>query len=429
MSLYKQQLAWLFGLRRGGGERTLDGMRALWNALGRPCAGLPCIQVGGTNGKGSTAACCAAILNASSRRVGLFSSPHLIDFRERFRINGQMLPQSAVSEAIASVRDAAQTTGYPPLFFEITTATALLLFAQQEVDALVLEVGVGGRLDATTVFPATASIVVSVGMDHCEYLGYSLTEIATNKAGILRTGKPVWLGAMRSEVKRVFVEQAQRTESGPVRVYGEDFWVEGGSSGTFRYCNQVQQSIDFRSPLLGAFQKINMGLAIDCLQTWMNAPETLFANSGSSTAALEQVSLQAHHQEAKRFADAVRQGLCDVRWPGRMQRIEVEGRTWILDGAHNPDAMEQLCAEFEHESVVVLLGVMRPKALRELLTPIRRIAKRVVCYAPNNPRAYTADEVLEAVRFLDQKEQAMSVQTLTQVWEWIQRQASETPVL
>ena len=253
-------------MRRGEAGRGLRGMKALWEALERPCSGIPCLQIAGTNGKGSTAAWAASLLQAQSKRVGLFTSPHLVSFRERFRVDGVALEDALIAKHLPRVVALAREIAAPPLFFEIVTALGLLCFAEAGVDWVVLEVGLGGRLDPTTVIPVVGSIITSIGLDHCAWLGDDLASIAREKAGILREGVPAWIGALAPEAEAAIREEAKHRRAGLLSWYEQDFFLHPEPTDTLLCFTQGTRQIKgLRSPLHGAYQRNNLALALACV--------------------------------------------------------------------------------------------------------------------------------------------------------------------
>ncbi|MFO0717429.1 MAG: Mur ligase family protein [Nitrospira sp.] len=207
MMTYPATVQFLYGLQQHGIKLGLETIRALLARVGDPHRGYPVVHIGGTNGKGSTAAMTASMLQAAGHRVGLYTSPHLVDFRERIRVDGVMIPEARVSALVEVLREAA-APDLAPTFFEFTTALACRYFAECRVDVAVLEVGLGGRFDATNVVTPLASAITSIGLDHEAYLGSTIEAIAFEKAGIVKPGAPVVLGRMDAPARQVIEERA-----------------------------------------------------------------------------------------------------------------------------------------------------------------------------------------------------------------------------
>lgn len=302
------------GMRLG-----LDPMRAACERAGHPEAAFPAVHVAGTNGKGSTCAMVEAIARASGRRTGLYTSPHLCRFAERIRIDGEPIGD----ETLTSVLEEALRIGPELSFFETATLAAFLAFRAAKVDLAIVEVGIGGRLDATNVLPPPrCTAITKVAFDHQDKLGDTLDAIAREKAAIAKAGVPMVLGALAPEARAAAIEVA--------------------SAHGARIVEARELPADVAVGLLGAHQRENARVA------WTIA---------------EELGVSEAHRE---------RGLREARWPGRLERIEVrEGELagrWILDGAHNPDGAQALVAALAGESVgAVVFGALADKAWREML--------------------------------------------------------------
>lgn len=403
-------LDWLMG--RINFERTafvpylerqlkLDRMRQLLTRLGQPDAGLKIVHVAGTKGKGSTSVMIAAMLTAAGYRTGLFSSPHLERIEERFAVDGQACTAdelvTLVNRLIPVVRtmdDEAAAEGDPtggPTYFEITTAMALLQFVERQVDAAVLEVGLGGRLDSTNVCLPAISVITSISFDHMRQLGNTLASIAREKAGIIKPGVPVICGATEPEPQEVIAEIAREHGCRLVQL-GRDFQFEyrrAGSSPTaaqsaiaktdFHYCVPGQEYALCNVPLAmrGRHQAANAAVAL-------------------ATVA------ELRHQGWCVSADAMRLGLSRAMLPGRVEVISGEPLI-VLDTAHNPAsarALVEAIAELPfvaRRTLIVSISHDKdvPAVVRELVLHFDRI---IVTQYQENPRAVPADQLLEIVR-------------------------------
>ena len=290
----------------------LERIARVLERLGFKRPSVPVITVAGTNGKGSVAATCAAVLAAAGKRVGLFTSPHLRDYRERILIDGAMVDESRLVQAFERIEAARGDISLT--FFEFNTLAALLLFEQARLDAWVLEIGMGGRLDAVNVIDPTVAVVVSIGLDHQEFLGSTLDLIAREKAGIFRRDVPAVLGSTGTE-RPAALEQCAQAVGARVKRLGEEFRFERDGSG-WRF-----------EGLRWHFDRLPKP-ALEGERQWSNAATAL--------AALEELPSVADLDAA-----TVARGLANVRLPGRFQVIEpqrAEEPTWILDVAHNPAA-------------------------------------------------------------------------------------------
>lgn len=222
---YVSAVAYLYRLQKHGIKLGLETMTALMGRLGMPQARYRTLHIAGTNGKGSTAAMVASVLQAAGYRVGLYTSPHLVEFRERIRVNGEMIAESQVAQLTEQLQSLC-LPDLSPTFFEYTTAMALQHFAEARVDVAVLEVGLGGRFDATNVVTPMACAVTTIALDHQDYLGTTLSSIAFEKAGIIKPGVPVVLGRLGEEARRT-IEQVALERQASVRRLDEDFHIAG----------------------------------------------------------------------------------------------------------------------------------------------------------------------------------------------------------
>lgn len=310
--------AWLQGLRPRGISLGLDRVREALARLGDPHVGLAAVTVAGTNGKGSTASFLAGVVHAAGYRVGLYTSPHLVHVTERIRVGGHPISERDLARWAARVRDVVEGRGGPPIpltFFEALTLIALGHFAERDVDLAVLEVGLGGRLDATAVVPPRVAVLTPIGLDHQALLGERLEDIAGEKAGIIQPGATVVTGVSEALFRQVVGPRAFALRS-PIRRVGVDFlwrWLPGG----FRYRGWIHRLGPVRLGLRGVHQGGNAALA---------------------AAAAEALAADGFHFSAPQMAE----GLARARHPGRLERREArvgsDGRPWpavLLDGAHN----------------------------------------------------------------------------------------------
>ncbi len=364
-------LDWLFARQRFGVHPGLGRVRELLAGLGDPQQHFRTVLVGGTNGKGSTAATLASILSAANTRTGLFTSPHLTHFAERFVVAGQPLAQPVVLRALARVRPVAEQVGAS--FFEIVTALGCLLFAEAGAEVAVMEVGLGGRLDATNVLEPVLSVITNVALDHTAFLGETHEAIAGEKAGILRQGRPAVTGIA--------------PELWPLlHAAGADLWALHrelavqvrflGWEGSEVTLSVPGDQLTFRTPLLGLHGAQNAALA--------------------AAAALR---LGAGH-------GAVQAGTAAVQWPGRMEVLPladspVQGRI-VLDGAHNPAGAQALAAALRGlgvSGVPLIFGAAEDKDIGGVAAVLAPLASRVILTrAVLSPRA--ADPAQLAAHFL-----------------------------
>lgn len=358
---------YLFAQKAQGKKFGIDRMRALAAALGDPQAGLPCLHVAGTNGKGSVSAMLDAILHAAGWKTGLFTSPHLVHVGERVQVDRRPLNDADVCAFVDelrphAVRLAAQDPDLAPSFFEFMTAMALLRFRRDACEVAVIEVGLGGRLDATNIVAPEVSVITSIAMDHCEILGDTLAAIAAEKAGVIKPGRPVVLGRMPAEAADVIRRIAAERDA-PVRAVAEEF---GDDIGAYPHTN-----------LEGDYQR------------W---------NAATATLAARALAPRWRITEA-----AIAQGLAHVDWPGRWQRIQLGGRLAILDASHNPEGAQVLDANLAllraetGRAPIVITGALGAARAQPLLAVIARHAAEIHLVVPAQPRACSHAELAALV--------------------------------
>ncbi len=407
---YLEVLRYLYGLQKFGIKLGLQNIRGLLQALGNPERGLKCIHVAGTNGKGSTCAAIASILQASGKKTGLFTSPHLLSFTERMRINGEEISAQKTVELAGEVKDAVErskaTNVFPAglnlTFFEFVTAMALLWFRQEGVEWAVLETGMGGRLDSTNVITPEVSVIATVGMDHREFLGSTLREIAAEKAGIMKKGVPVVLGPQRPEALEVlearFASLNGDRESPGLFLYGRDFFAtlcaSSGDGVTFDYSSSSFRAKGLFFPLAGDYQIIN------------------------AAAAAEAVTAAGLGSEA-----SIREGLRLTRMPGRLELME-DTPEIRLDGAHNPDAAEALAGALKKiflshagRRLILVLGIMGDKDIDGIMAPLLALAAatggKAIFTAPAYGRAANPEELKKHAEALGFKTDITSASPLS----------------
>lgn len=370
---YRETLRRLYAFEargmRLGLERTLDALEH----RGHPERGMRFVQVAGTNGKGSAAAMIAASLTAAGHRTGLFTSPHLHRYVERIRIDGRMLGQKEAARRIDDLLGVFNRPGAPDIsFFEITTVLAVEAFRHHDCQWAVLEVGIGGRLDSTTALPASLSVITRIAMDHADMLGSTTTEIAREKAGIIRRGVPVIAGRCDPDARRVIARRAAALRA-PIYWIDRHFCALPSTRGS-RFSVEHDR---FRVPDLG----------LDL------AGEHQRDNAACAVAALLEL-----RRAGVRIPDrAIRRGLGRVRWPGRLERIQ--GRPFfLLDGGHNPDAVQAVAAHLERKvagraRIVLVFGSMVDKDYPAMLKILSPFARRIYYARASVPRAATYEQL------------------------------------
>ena len=351
---YEDAVAWLESTQRFGIKLGLENIIRLTEALGIDLGtrGAPrFLHVAGTNGKGSTCAMLDAVCRAAGRRTGLYTSPHLVTFRERIRIDGELIGEAAVAEGLNRIRQIVADWEHCPTFFEITTALALEHFERESVEVAVLETGMGGRLDATNVVTPAVAVITPIALDHQQWLGTIIEEIAREKAGIIKSGVPVVSALQQPEVENVLRFRAAESGASKFEVV-TDPWRDGPLG------------------LVGEHQRWNAALAARAL-----------AVSGFQIA-----------------REALMTGFRDVEWPGRFQRVAARV---VLDGAHNPAAakvLRQTWREvFGREKATLIVGVLRDKSISAICRELLPIAARIIVVPVQNERTSLAEDLVAAI--------------------------------
>ncbi|MFZ5857084.1 MAG: bifunctional folylpolyglutamate synthase/dihydrofolate synthase [Chloroflexota bacterium] len=350
---------------------NLDRMFALMDALGNPQNAYPIIHVAGTKGKGSTSALCASALAAAGYKVGLYTSPHLEDYVERIQVDGSPLTHERLVALVDEVKPA--VARIPKLTtFEITTAIGFLAFQHAGVDAAIVEVGLGGRLDATNVVTPRVSVITSLSMDHMAVLGDTLAKIAGEKAGIIKAGVPVVSSPQKEEAAEVLLRIA-REKSASLTVVGRDVEFESLDStldGQSIRLTDVRRAtkLDVNIPLLGTHQMINAATAYLALQT-----------SGLSISEKD-----------------IQKGFSQVKWPARFEVARREPPV-IFDSAHNDDSFARLCETLETyfpaRPVYLILGASEDKNLAGMLRELKPKIRKLIVTRADHPRALEVEKI------------------------------------
>jgi dihydrofolate synthase/folylpolyglutamate synthase len=367
-------------LEASGIRLGLERLGRLLARLGHPERRAPAVLIAGTNGKGSTSALLAAMATAAGYRTGLYTSPHLETVRERLRINGHAVPAERLGDLLARVVAGAESdpeAGGPPTYFEALTAAAFLGFAEEEVELAVLEVGLGGRLDATNLAEPILSLITPISLDHQEYLGDTLAAIAREKAGILRRGRPALAWIEEAEPAEA-VRAAAAEVGADLHFASSEVKIErieprqGGRPGQRIQLTTPTARYDLEIGLSGAHQAKNLGLAV-------RAAEILAQSTDIGFPRLPRLD-----------PAAIARGAAACRWPGRLEEIEIPGgRRVLLDAAHNPGGAQTLAAylEITGEPVDLLFGALADKDVRGILAPLAPHVRRFVFTTPASPRA------------------------------------------
>lgn len=351
---YAESTDWLFSTQMFGIKLGLDGPRRLLKEyLAFPAHDAIVIHVAGTNGKGSTCAMIDSIARACGKRTGLFTSPHLIDYRERIQVSGREIPEEDCARMLTELRAICERLDPHPTFFEISLALAMRWFRERDCELIILETGMGGRLDATTAVPADICAITPIGLDHTQWLGETLEQIAAEKAGIFVPGKPAFSSPQDPAARRVLEQEANETRS-PLEFIDE--------------------------PLLG------YGISLPGEhQAW---------NAALAVAALFRTGIPLG-------TDSIRHGLATVRWPGRFEIFHLEDAEIVLDGAHNPHAAQVLAetwqTEFRDRKAALVFSAVASKDIRGILEAVAPLAARIFLCPVDTPRATPVEEIATAL--------------------------------
>jgi dihydrofolate synthase / folylpolyglutamate synthase len=344
---YREAIDWLFSTQMFGIKLGLDGARHLLREyLAFPAHDTRVIHVAGTNGKGSTCAMIDSIARACGRRSGLFTSPHLIDYRERIKVSGREIPEENCAAMLTALRGICERMETHPTFFEITLALAMRWFRECGCELIILETGMGGRLDATTAVPADVCVITPIGMDHMQWLGDTLEKIAAEKAGIFVMGKPA-ISAPQEAAAREVLEKAANETRAPIEFIEEPL-------------------LGYPLALPGAHQQWNAALAV---------------------AALHAAGIPLREE-------SVRHGLTHLHWPGRFEEIQPD---IILDGAHNPHAAATLARtwreQFGDRRAALVFSAVAAKDIAGILEILAPLSERIFFCPVDTPRAVTPREL------------------------------------
>jgi dihydrofolate synthase / folylpolyglutamate synthase len=349
-------LAWLDSLQGSGIRPGLERIKALLPALGHPERAYQSIIVSGTNGKGSTSAALASILVASGYKTGLYTSPHLVDIHERWMIDREMIDDALLERCTVLLRAASEKTGVTPTYFEALTIVAFIAFREAQCEVVVLEVGMGGRLDATNVVRPLAALITPIGLDHTEFLGTTLRRIAAEKAGVIHRGTM----ALTTNRDRAIVEVLRRR----AKKVGNRLII-------------VDE--DHATPLAGGFQRRNAGLAVRAARELRPLLKRITSKS-------------------------IERGVAETQWRGRLERLEYCGKTIWIDGLHNAHAAAEV-APFIEKNVasprLLVFGMMRDKAIDVVAKMLFPLFERVITTEPYPPRSAKATDLTAIARSMN----------------------------
>ncbi len=376
LGTYEAAIQYLFSLQKFGIKFGLSKTENLLKAFGNPHLGQNYIHIAGTNGKGSVATFLGSMLREAGFKVGMYVSPHLVRFTERFKINGEEISREKTARLIDELR-AAFNPDEPPTFFEAVTAMAILYFAREETDVAIMEVGMGGRLDATNVITPLVTGITNISMEHQEYLGNRLSQIAEEKAGVIKKGVDVVTSVTQPQIIQQLKAIAEERGAALWQV-GKNMTYRSTAAG-LHYFGENRTIKGLELGLRGIHQPRNAALALGMME----------------------------RIETKGFplsTDQIREGLKKATWAGRMQVIE-ENPTILLDGAHNPAAVKVLArsikACFSYERMILVIGIMADKDIFGLLRAIVPMSDRVLYTRPVYSRAADPHVLMEKALPLD----------------------------
>ena len=360
-----------------GSQLGLERITELMHLLGNPQDELRYVHIAGTNGKGSTAAMLASVLTEAGYRTGLYTSPYIYRFNERIKINGQDISDEELTLLAEKLKPYVEKMSDKPTEFEVITAMSFLYFAEQECDVVVLEVGLGGRLDSTNIIKEPeVSVITNIDYDHMEVLGDTLEKIASEKAGIIKENAPVVLYEQSLEVMRVISDKCH--ECGAPLTVSDEHAIVSVSGSLFGSSFDYKKRKALTIQLAGRFQKNNAAVVLDTVD--------VLNNKG------------CHISEA-----AIRSGLERTEWPGRFEVLSREP-LFLVDGAHNPNGVKAFsnCLEeyFSGEKLTFLMGVMADKDYTDMIKMVMPFAESFICVTPENPRALPSAQLkrhIEAV--------------------------------
>ncbi|MBE0426260.1 MAG: bifunctional folylpolyglutamate synthase/dihydrofolate synthase [Nitrospirae bacterium] len=428
---YSETINYLYNLRKYGIKFGLENITQLMSAFANPHLSFLSVHVAGTNGKGSTSAIIAAIFQTAGLKVGLFTSPHLINFTERIKVNGEEISGHEVINLTDEIKDITTKIGdFYPTFFEVVTAMAMLYFKRKNIDIAVIEVGMGGRLDATNIIMPEVSVITNISFDHKEFLGRSLKEIANEKAGIIKKGIPVLVSSQDPEAMDVIKRKAEEKDA-ELYIYGRNFFTalkkEDLSGISFDYRDNDSMLNDLELPLIGLHQMENASVAIKTVKIISNKINSKFSPSptppikgGESQGVTVEVGEHTPAPLSRgdlpsplagegkgegdnkplnpNWSHFIRNGLKNVKWPGRLEIIE--GQPLILiDGAHNPAASEAISISIKKvfmdkfKKIIIVLGIMSDKDIKGVMEPLLTVASEIILTSPAYSRAATPEKL------------------------------------
>lgn len=384
---YNKAIDYLYGLQKYGIKLGLDNTIRLLSLLRNPQESFKAIHVAGTNGKGSTSVMIASVLRAAGFRTGLFTSPHLVSFTERIKVDDEEIKEAEVIELTDEIKEiinSSQCSEFNPTFFEFVTAMAFLYFRRKGIEWAVIETGMGGRLDATNILLPEVSVITNISLDHKEFLGQTLKEVAAEKAGIIKHGIPVVSSSQDTGAMDVIKDKVS-SEGIVLHEYGRDFvsLLRGSDIRGITFDYKGKNSLDgLYVPLCGMHQMENASAAIKAIELIM-----------------ERESI---------YPESIRQGLANTEWHGRLELIRKPGKKYdiLIDGAHNPSAAGRLSEALksyfapQYNRIILIFGIMSDKDIKGIMEPLLPIASEIIVTAPDYGRSASPEKLAETARSL-----------------------------
>ncbi|WP_010236760.1 bifunctional folylpolyglutamate synthase/dihydrofolate synthase [Clostridium arbusti] len=383
---YEETMNYIHNTAKFGSNYGLSRTKKILELLGNPEEKLKCIHIAGTNGKGSTTAMISKILIEAGYKVGMYTSPFIEEFEERIQISGNNISKINLCEVVTElsvVVDKVIELGYEhPTEFEIITCAALLYFYKEKIDYAVIEVGLGGRLDSTNVITPLVSVITSISYDHMNILGDTLTEIAGEKAGIIKNNVPVILYPQEEESESVIIETCNKHNSKLIRVQRDsvEFLDTFKSDKELKYYQQIvvktsKDIYDVKLSLLGEYQLLNCSTAIHCVEE------------------LKRLGVNIRKEHIER-------GLKSVIWKGRLE-VLAQNPLVVLDGAHNIGGIKSLNESvdkyFKYNNIILILGILADKQVEDMVRIIAPKAKHIIAVTPHSDRAELSQNLAKAI--------------------------------
>ncbi|MDO4534186.1 MAG: folylpolyglutamate synthase/dihydrofolate synthase family protein [Clostridium perfringens] len=380
---YSEAMEYIKNTAKFGMNFGLERVLKILEYLDNPQDKIKCIHVGGTNGKGSTTAMISSILREEGYKVGMYTSPYLEEFEERIQVNGENIKKDELASIVSEIKGAISKVDVlkfgAPTQFEIITALMFYYFAKEKVDYAVIEVGLGGRLDATNIINPILVVLTSISFDHMNILGNTLKEIAGEKAGIIKKNCTVVSYPQEEEALEVIKSKCKELNNKLIVVKKESIKDVIINKDNFKQEIVIEVSkntYDVKIPLLGSHQSLNCAVCLNAINALRNSGITIHDNS-------------------------IRNGLLKVKWIGRMEPLKTNPLV-VIDGAHNIDGIKKLRASidkyFNYKNLILIVGILGDKQVNEMINIITRDAKNVIVTEPHNYRAESSSVLYEKIR-------------------------------